>query len=132
MILIFSIKITFISLDKKNFSNLENQKTNFSLLRRDIVDRNGVIISRNVHTFHAGINPNQVKDKKSFLFKLRFNFPDLPFENIKEKLNGKKYFRLKKGLIKMKRKNYGLWEKKQLSLSPFRQECIHMETYLAI
>ena len=120
LILIFSIKITFISLDKKNFSNLENQKTNFSLLRRDIVDRNGVIISRNVHTFHAGINPNQVKDKKSFLFKLRFNFPDLPFENIKEKLNGKKYFRLKKRIDQNEKKKLWALGEKAIKFEPFQ------------
>ena len=66
LVLIFSIKITFISLDKKNIPNLERQNTKFSLLRRDIVDRNGVIISRNINTFHAAIDPKLLKDKKKF------------------------------------------------------------------
>ena len=66
LVLIFSIKITFISLDKKNIRNLERQNTKFSLLRRDIVDRNGVIISRNINTFHAAIDPKLLKDKKNF------------------------------------------------------------------
>ena len=69
LILIFSIKITHISLDKKEIFNIENQKSQFSLLRRDIVDRNGVIISRNIKTFHAAINPKLIKDKKNFLIK---------------------------------------------------------------
>ena len=38
----------------------------FSLSRRDIVDRNGVLISRNVNTFHTAVDPKQVKDKKIF------------------------------------------------------------------
>ena len=53
LILIFSIKITHMSLNKKNMFSLEEQKSKFSLLRRDIVDRNGEIISRNINTFHA-------------------------------------------------------------------------------
>ena len=84
LILIFSIKITHISLNKKNISNLEKQTAQFSLTRRDIVDRNGVIISRNVKTFHAAVDPKLIKDKKNFLIKLRINFPDLPINQIKK------------------------------------------------
>ena len=39
LILIFSIKITHISLEKKDMFNLEKQTSKFSLVRRDIVDR---------------------------------------------------------------------------------------------
>ena len=66
LILIFSIKITHISLDKKDIFNLEKQNSKYSLLRRDIVDRNGTIISRNINTFHVAIDPKQVKDKKNY------------------------------------------------------------------
>ena len=96
LILIFSIKITHLSLNKKNIFNAEKQKKQFSLKRRDIVDRNGVLISRNVNTFHAAVDPKLVKDKKNFLIKLRLSFPELPINNIKKKLEGRKYFRLKK------------------------------------
>ena len=68
-VLIFSIKITHISLNKKNMFSLEEQNSKFSLLRRDIVDRNGEIISRNINTFHAAIDPKQVTDKKKLLIK---------------------------------------------------------------
>ena len=50
LILIFSIKITHISLDKKSVIGLEKHKPKFSLLRRDIIDQNGIIISRNINT----------------------------------------------------------------------------------
>ena len=50
LILIFSIKIIHISLNEKNISSITEQKSQFSLLRRDIVDRKGVIISRNINT----------------------------------------------------------------------------------
>ena len=64
LILIFSIKIIHISLNEKNILNVEEQKSRFSVLRRDIVDRNGIIISRSINTFHVAIDPKLVKDKK--------------------------------------------------------------------
>ena len=54
-----------------------------------------VIISRNINTFHAAVDPKLIKDKKNFLIKLRLNFPDLPIDEIKKKLNQNKYFRIK-------------------------------------
>ena len=44
LILIFSIKITHVSLNKKNF--YIEEKENYSLLRRDIVDRNGICFKK--------------------------------------------------------------------------------------
>ena len=92
LILIFSIKITHISLDKKNIFNLENQKSKFSLIRRDIVDRNGAIISRNINTFHVAVDPKLIKNKKKFLLKLRLNFPEIPLDEIRQKINKKNIF----------------------------------------
>ena len=74
LILIFSIKIAHISLSDKIFSNVEKQSSKFSLIRRDIVDKNGVIISRNINTFHVAINPKLVKDKKKFFNKVKIKF----------------------------------------------------------
>ena len=107
LILIFSIKITHISLDNTNF-NLEERKSVYSLLRRDIVDRNGVIISRNINTFHAAIDPKLVKDKKNLLIKLRLNFPELQIDEISKKLNGDKFFRIKKRIDQTQKINFGL------------------------
>ncbi len=90
LILIFSIKITHISLNEENIFNKEKQSSQFSLIRRDIVDRNGVLLSRNINTFHAAIDPKLVKDKKKFLIKLRLNFPELQNDKIKKKIKRKK------------------------------------------
>ncbi len=120
LILIFSIKITHISLDKKNIFNLEKQNSEFSLLRRDIVDRNGVIISRNVDTFHAAIDPKLIKDKKNFLIKLRLNFPNLPIEEIKKKLNNKKYFRIKKRIDQIEKDKFWALGEKAIKFEPFQ------------
>ena len=50
LIMIFSIKIIYISLNKIEIFDNEVSKQ-FSVMRRDIVDRNGILISRNVKFF---------------------------------------------------------------------------------
>tara|TARA_Y100000766_G_scaffold227818_1_gene201020 strand:- start:129 stop:1850 length:1722 start_codon:yes stop_codon:yes gene_type:complete len=120
LILIFSIKITHISLSKKDIFNLEKQKSKFSLIRRDIVDRNGVIISRNINTFHAAINPKLVKDKKNFLIKLRLNFPELPIDQIETKLNKNKYFRIKKRINQIEKDKFWSLGEKAIKFEPFQ------------
>ena len=81
---------------KKDFKLQKNKLHNFLLIRRDIIDKNGVIISRNINTFHAAIDPKLVKDKKNLLIKLRLNFPELPIKEIEKKLTEKNIFELKK------------------------------------
>ena len=120
LVLIFSIKITHISLYDKNIFNFEKQTSQFSLIRRDIVDRNGVIISRNINTFHAAVDPKLVKDKKNFLIKLRLNFPELPLEEIKHKLNQKKYFRLKKRIDQIEKDKFWALGEKAIKFEPFQ------------
>ena len=120
LILIFSIKIIHISLNKKDILNLEKNNSQFSLLRRDIVDRNGVIISRNVNTFHAAVDPKLIKDKKNFLIKLRLNFPDLPFEQIEKKLNQNKYFRIKKRIDHTEKDKFWALGEKAIKFEPFQ------------
>ena len=120
LVLIFSIKITFISLDKKNIRNLERQNTKFSLLRRDIVDRNGVIISRNINTFHAAIDPKLLKDKKRFLIKLRLHFPDLPIDKIQKKIEKNKYFRIKKRIDEVEKEKFWSLGEKAIKFEPFQ------------
>ena len=120
LILIFSIKITHISLNKKDIFNIEKQKFKTSLLRRDIVDRNDVIISRNINTFHAAIDPKLIKDKKNFLIKLRLNFPDLPIDHIKNKLEAKKYFRIKKRIDQFEKEKFWALGEKAIKFEPFQ------------
>ena len=120
LILIFSIKITHISLNQKDIFNVTEQKSQFSLLRRDIVDRNGVIISRNIDTFHAAIDPKLIKDKKKFLIKLRLNFPELPINEIKNKLNGSKYFRIKKRIDQIEKDRFWALGEKAIKFEPFQ------------
>ena len=120
LLLIFSIKITHISLSKKDISNLEKYDSQFSLLRRDIVDRNDIVISRNINTFHAAVDPKLVKDKKNFLIKLRLNFPDLPIGEIKKKLNQDKYFRLKNRIDYIEKNKFWALGDKAIKFEPFQ------------
>ncbi len=120
LILVFAIKIIHISLEKKDIFNLEKQTSKFSLLRRDIVDRNGVIISRNINTFHAAIDPKQVKDKKNFLIKLRLTFPELPIKEIEKKLNKEKYFRIKKRIDQIEKDKFWSLGEKAIKFEPFQ------------
>ena len=109
-----------MSLNKKNMFSLEEQKSKFSLLRRDIVDRNGEIISRNINTFHAAIDPKQVVDKKNLLIKLRLNFPNLPIDEISEKLNDNKYFRIKKRIDQTEKDKFWALGEKAIKFEPFQ------------
>ena len=85
LVLIFSIKITHLSMSEKMTFNQESTTSKFSLVRRDIVDRNGILISRNVNSSHAVIIPKLIKNKKSFIINLRLNFPDLPIDKIEKR-----------------------------------------------
>ena len=120
LITIFSIKITFISLKNPESSYQKNYSYHFTALRRDIVDRNGILISRNVKTFHAAVNPKLIKDKKNFLIKLRLNFPDLDVKEIKKKLNKGKYFYLKKRLNEKDREKLWTLGEKGIVFEPFQ------------
>ena len=120
LILIFSIKIIHISLNEKNVFNSGKKISKFSLIRRDIVDRNGVIISRNINTFHAAIDPKLVKDKKKLLIKLRINFPELQINEIKKKLKEKKYFRIKKRIDQNEKEKFWALGEKGIKFEPFQ------------
>ena len=95
IIIIFSFRIVNVSLNKIEVHNQETIIKKYSLLRRDIVDRNGVLISRNIKSFHAAINPNLISDKENFLIKLRINFPELSVKEIEKKIRKGKYFYFK-------------------------------------
>jgi cell division protein FtsI (penicillin-binding protein 3) len=120
LVLIFSIKITHISLNKKNIFNNQKQLKHFSLIRRDIVDRNGEIISRNINTFHAAVDPKLIQDKKKFLLNLRLNFPELPIDEIETKLKNKKYFRLKKRINQIEKDKFWSLGEKAIKFEPFQ------------
>ena len=107
LIFIFSIKIIHISLNETEIFNEIDTSPKFTLLRRDIVDRNGVIISRNIKSYDVAINPKLIKDKHNFLIKIRLNFPGLSVDKIEKKLNKDKWFYLKRRINQSEREK--LW-----------------------
>ncbi len=112
LISIFSLKIIFTSLKEPEIKNYKANSLHFMKLRRDIIDRNGSLISRNVQSYHAAINPNFIKNKDNFLIKIKLNFPEISIQEVKKKLNRNKYFYLKKRINqKDKEKLWSLGEK---------------------
>ena len=55
-------------LDKKTVEIIEGDVDfdEFTLTRRDIVDRNNILISRNISSNHAVVIPKLIKNKKTF------------------------------------------------------------------
>ena len=120
LVTVFAIKITFVSLKSPEILNHKKNYSQFSLLRRDIVDRNGILISRNVKSYHAAINPKLINDKENFLIKIRLNFPDLPINQVKKKLDQGKYFYLKKRLDENDKEKLWALGDKAIIFEPFQ------------
>ncbi len=120
LITIFSIKIIFVSLKNLEIYNKKDNSSHFIPLRRDIIDRNGILISRNVKSFHAAIKPNLIKNKENFLIKIRLNFPNLSIKQIKKKLDKGKYFYLKKRLDQNDKEKLWSLGEKGIIFEPFQ------------
>ena len=96
LIAIFSLKITFVSFKNPNFFETKKNELNFLPLRRDIVDRNGELISRNIKSYHAAVKPNLILDKKKFLINIQLNFPEISQDKLKKNLKKKQILLFKK------------------------------------
>ncbi len=120
LITIFGIRIIHVSLSNiEIFSNNKFPQV-FSSQRRDIIDRNGELLSRNIRSYHAAINPNLIKNKENFILKLRLNFPNLSVKNIEEKLKKRKYFYLKKRINQSEKERLWNLGEKGIIFEPFQ------------
>jgi len=121
LILIFGIKITYLSLaPDKNF-NLNNIKKNiFAKERRDITDRNGSVIATNVILYDVGVRPKLLKEneKKNLLIKLGILFPDLDLKKIKKKLNKEDFFTIDRRLTPKEKDQFWLLGNKAFVIDP--------------
>ncbi len=112
LVTIFSINIISISLEENNFQNSKTNLKSFKQTRREIVDRNGTLISSNLVSYHAAIRSNLLKDKKKFLIKLKILFPEIDQIRIRDNLINKKQFYLKKRIsLEEKDKLWSLGER---------------------
>ena len=120
LILIFGIRIIHVSLNKIEVYNKIDSSKEFTLLRRDIVDRNGILISRNIKSYHAAIDPKLITNKDNFLIKLRLNYPDINIKKIEKKINYGKYFYLKKRINQSDKKKLWNLGEKGIIFEPFQ------------
>ena len=120
LILIFSISILSISVQPSKFYEFKNINKNFLNLRRDVVDRNGELIARNINTYRAGIKPDLISNKENFIIKIKLNFPKISSLKLKQNLNKKKYFYLKKRLTEEERYKLRSLGEKGIIFEPFQ------------
>ena len=98
LISIFSLKIIYLSLSQeKNYYHL-NTNFHFKKERGDIIDRNGVLIARNIDIYDAAVIPKLVKDEKKLLINLKLSIPEIDINSIKRNINKNKYFYIKRRL----------------------------------
>ena len=112
LIILYSTRVIYLS--------SKTLKNNVSMInkvnRADIIDRNGSFISKSVFTTNVGIDPKLIKNKKKFLLKLQYTFPDKNFEEIKKKVYGQKFFYLEKKIIPEKFNKIRLLGEKSIRL----------------
>ena len=98
LILIFFISIFSISFQESNFQEYKKSDYNYPLFRRDILDRNGELMARNINSYHAAVKSNLIKNKENFILNIKLNFPEISTAELKKKLENKKRFYLKRRL----------------------------------
>ena len=118
LILIFTISIFFVSL--KNPQGITNKKNteNFLTLRRDIVDRNGELISRNIRSYHAGVKPSLISNKETFIINIKLNFPEISLEQLKKNISEKNFFYLKRRLTENEKNRIRSLGEKAIRIEP--------------
>ena len=87
----FSTKIFLVSLKETSVNKIKKTEKSF-VLRRDIVDRNGDLISRNIQSYHAAVRSKLIKNDKKLLINLKLIFPDLDTKKIETNLKIKNNF----------------------------------------
>jgi cell division protein FtsI (penicillin-binding protein 3) len=120
LILVFSISIFSISIQPPKFQEYKEVNSNSLIFRRDIVDRNGELIARNINAFHAGIKPNLIKNKENFIINVKLNFPEVSILKLKKNLKNKKYFYLKKRLTEDEKNKFQSFGEKGIIIEPFQ------------
>ena len=116
LMLIFGIKIIYLSLSPEKIFVSKNTKKEFVKTRRDIVDRNGSVMATNVILYDVGVRPKLLKEKekKNLLIKLGLLFPELDLNKIKRKLSKEDFFSIGKRLTPEEKDQFWLIGNKAL------------------
>tara|TARA_A100001011_G_scaffold198908_1_gene207180 strand:- start:3023 stop:4747 length:1725 start_codon:yes stop_codon:yes gene_type:complete len=120
LITAFLIKISTLSFQDPIFSLKDDYNNYFSPIRRDIVDTNGELISRNVKSHHAAVRSKMIKDKKKFALKIKYIYPDMNINQLLKNLNEKKYFYIKKRLTNDEKVRLWKLGEKGIVFEPFQ------------
>ena len=120
LILIFSIKIIYLSLSPEKVFHNNNIRENFVKKRRNIVDRNDSVLTTNIILYDVGVRPKllQEKEKKNLLIKLGVLFPELDLNKIKRKLNKEDFFSIGKRLTPNEKDQFWLMGNKAFVFDP--------------
>ena len=120
LILIFSIKIIYLSLSPEKVFHNNNIRENFVKKRRNIVDRNDSVLTTNIILYDVGVRPKllQEKEKKNLLIKLGVLFPELDLNKIKHKLNKEDFFSIGKRLTPNEKDQFWLMGNKAFVFDP--------------
>ena len=88
LLVICSIKMIYLSLSTEKTFYSQNIKENFLKNRRDIVDRNGTILAKDVNLYDVGIRPKLLndKEKKKLANKIKSFASRFRYRNNKEKI----------------------------------------------
>tara|TARA_Y100001970_G_scaffold7375_1_gene8441 strand:+ start:1226 stop:2896 length:1671 start_codon:yes stop_codon:yes gene_type:complete len=89
VLFIFFLKALYLTGKKLPETNIIGLKKE---IRSNILDRNNNILAKTIITRNIGINPNLVIDKQKLLLNLKILFPNKNYNDIKKKLEGKKFF----------------------------------------
>ena len=120
LILIFCVKIIYLSLSQENNFYSINKVKEFEKSRRDIVDRHGTVLATNVILYDVGVRPKLLKknEKKNLIIKLGLLFPELDLEKIENKLNKKNFFWIGKRLTPKEKDQFWLMGNKAFVFDP--------------
>ncbi len=102
--LIYTIHLVHLGSRKSKLEKINNPITfKNQLYRADIIDINGNYLAKTVKSIDIGIKTSDIINEKKLLLSLNIIFPDKNFDEIKKKIENKKFFYLEK---KISEENY--------------------------
>ena len=100
---IYSIHLIKLGTLYSKVDKINTSLINDKLYRADIIDINGNYLAKTVNSIDIGLKTSDVINQKKLLLSLNLIFPDKDFDEIKTKINKKKFFYIEK---KVSEENY--------------------------